>query len=249
MVGWLPIRPRSGDGRDRTGPTPSRKGAGRARVPGQEPTGPADAAAPRAGRTSPACVALHSVGFINIGRAFARTPVASGRRQVSSARPAAAGAGERTADRGGWALHLSTTKPGPPRLFDTSAQGLAIRTRRPRCRTCCGYRWPAGWCSAPPGPGRARSLFCYPVSVDEWPDDPDIVERTRLRSCVRRGGAIDVVLDRSRVNRSQIAFTKARGRDVASSWRSPVPHPPERWYPASGQTASGPAVSHRSRIA
>ena len=29
-------------------------------------------------------------------------------------------------------------------------------------------------------------VFCYPVSVDEWPDDPDIVERT---GCARACGA------------------------------------------------------------
>lgn len=67
---------------------------------------------------------------------------------------------------------------------------------------------------------RTKALFCYPVSADEWPADPDIVERTRLRSCVRRGAAIDVVLDRSRESRSQIVFTKARGRDVVF-WQSP----------------------------
>jgi ERCC4 domain-containing protein len=67
---------------------------------------------------------------------------------------------------------------------------------------------------------RTKALFCYQVSADDWPADPDIVERTRLRSCVRRGAAIDVVLDRSRESRSQIVFTKARGRDVVF-WQSP----------------------------
>jgi hypothetical protein len=41
-----------------------------------------------------------------------------------------------------------------------------------------------------------------------------------LRSCVRRGAAIDLVLDRGRENRSQLVFTKARGRD-AVFWQSP----------------------------
>ena len=67
---------------------------------------------------------------------------------------------------------------------------------------------------------RTKALFCYQVSADEWPADPDIVERTRLRSCVRRGAAIDVVVDRSRESRSQIVFTKARARDVVF-WQSP----------------------------
>ena len=54
---------------------------------------------------------------------------------------------------------------------------------------------------------RTTALYCYPVSSEEWPQDPDIVERADLRSCVRRGAAIDVVLDRGRENRSQIVFT------------------------------------------
>jgi ERCC4-type nuclease len=67
---------------------------------------------------------------------------------------------------------------------------------------------------------RTKALFCYPVPVDEWPEHPEIVEQVGLRSCVRRGAAIDVVLDRGRENRSQIVFTKARGRD-AVFWQSP----------------------------
>jgi hypothetical protein len=61
---------------------------------------------------------------------------------------------------------------------------------------------------------RTRALYCYPVSADEWPAEPDIVELVPLRSCVRRGAAIDLVLDRARENRSQLVFTKARGRDA-----------------------------------
>jgi len=67
---------------------------------------------------------------------------------------------------------------------------------------------------------RTTALYCYPVPVEEWPQDPDIVERVRLRSCVRRGAAIDLVLDRGRENRSQLVFTKASGRD-AVFWQSP----------------------------
>ena len=53
-----------------------------------------------------------------------------------------------------------------------------------------------------------------------WPDDADIVERARLRSCVRRGAAIDVVVDRGGESRSQIVFTRAYGREVIF-WQSP----------------------------
>jgi hypothetical protein len=67
---------------------------------------------------------------------------------------------------------------------------------------------------------RTKALYCYPIPAAEWPADPDIVERVGLRSCVRRGAAIDLVLDRGRENRSQLVFTTARGRD-AVFWQSP----------------------------
>jgi ERCC4 domain len=67
---------------------------------------------------------------------------------------------------------------------------------------------------------RTKALYCYPASVEEWPTDPEIVERVGLRSCMRRGAAIDLILDRGRENRSQLVFTKARGRD-AVFWQSP----------------------------
>src|SRR4029077_3277566 len=56
---------------------------------------------------------------------------------------------------------------------------------------------------------RTKALYCYPASIEEWPADPEIVERVGLRSCVRRGAAIDLILDRGRENRSQLVFTKA----------------------------------------
>jgi hypothetical protein len=46
--------------------------------------------------------------------------------------------------------------------------------------------------------------------------------RLPLRSCQRRGAAIDVIVQRSRENRSQLVFTTARGRD-AVFWQSPRP--------------------------
>jgi hypothetical protein len=67
---------------------------------------------------------------------------------------------------------------------------------------------------------RTNALYCYPVPVTEWPAEPDIVEQVPVRSCTRRGAAIDLVLDRARENRSQLVFTTARGRD-AVFWQSP----------------------------
>nr|NLI51195.1 hypothetical protein [Propionibacterium sp.] len=67
---------------------------------------------------------------------------------------------------------------------------------------------------------RTKALYCHPVARDEWPAEPELVERTPIRSCVRRGAAIDLVLERGRENRSQLVYTTARGRDVVF-WQLP----------------------------
>lgn len=67
---------------------------------------------------------------------------------------------------------------------------------------------------------RTKALYCHPVPTAEWPAEPEVVERVPVRSCARRGAAIDLVLDRGRENRSQIVFTTARGREVVF-WQSP----------------------------
>lgn len=67
---------------------------------------------------------------------------------------------------------------------------------------------------------RTSALYCHPVDSEEWPAQPEIVERVALRGCARRGAAIDVICDRGRERRSQIVFTRARGRDVVF-WQSP----------------------------
>ena len=64
---------------------------------------------------------------------------------------------------------------------------------------------------------RTAKVYCHPAP--EWPAAPEIVERVVVRSCVRRGAAIDLVLDRGRENRSQFVFTKARGRNMIF-WQS-----------------------------
>src|SRR3984957_11279289 len=66
---------------------------------------------------------------------------------------------------------------------------------------------------------RTKALYCYPLPANEWPVEADVVERIPVRSCVRRGAAVDLVLARSRENRSQLIFTTARGRD-AVFWQS-----------------------------
>ncbi|HWH35669.1 MAG TPA: hypothetical protein VNT56_10180, partial [Acidimicrobiales bacterium] len=67
---------------------------------------------------------------------------------------------------------------------------------------------------------RTAALYCHPVPADEWPVEPEVVERVPLRACQRRGAAIDVVADRAREQRSQLVFTTARGREVVF-WQAP----------------------------
>jgi hypothetical protein len=67
---------------------------------------------------------------------------------------------------------------------------------------------------------RTSAVYCYPVPREEWPSEADVIERLGLRSCQRRGAAIDLVVDRGRENRSQLVFTSARGRD-AVFWQAP----------------------------
>ena len=64
---------------------------------------------------------------------------------------------------------------------------------------------------------RTAKVYCHPST--DWPADPEILERVPVRSCVRRGAAIDLVLDRGRENRSQFVFARARGREVIF-WQS-----------------------------
>lgn len=64
---------------------------------------------------------------------------------------------------------------------------------------------------------RTSKVYCH--RADEWPAELEVVERIPVRSCVRRGAAIDLVLDRGREQRSQFVFTQARGREVIF-WQS-----------------------------
>ena len=65
---------------------------------------------------------------------------------------------------------------------------------------------------------RTAKLYCH-AAAEGWPVDAEVVERVGVRSCVRRGAAIDLVLDWGREARSMFVFAKARGRDVIF-WQS-----------------------------
>ncbi|HSK23223.1 MAG TPA: ERCC4 domain-containing protein [Egicoccus sp.] len=65
---------------------------------------------------------------------------------------------------------------------------------------------------------RTSKVFCHPLDV--WPDDPDVVEEVDVRSCERRGRAVDLVLDRGREHRSQFVFVTLRGGREAVFWQT-----------------------------
>ncbi len=65
---------------------------------------------------------------------------------------------------------------------------------------------------------RTAKVYCH--RADEWPADAEVVEEVAVRSCVRRGVAVDLVLDRSRENRSQIVFTTLKGGREGIFWQS-----------------------------
>ena len=67
---------------------------------------------------------------------------------------------------------------------------------------------------------RTSALYCHPVPLSEWPNEPDLVEEIDLTACVRRGAAIDLVADRGREQRSQLVFTTAKGREMVF-WQAP----------------------------
>lgn len=52
---------------------------------------------------------------------------------------------------------------------------------------------------------RTARVFCH--RTDAWPEDAEIIEETPVLGCLRRGVAIDLVLDRPRENRSQFVVT------------------------------------------
>ncbi|MGH2751550.1 MAG: ERCC4 domain-containing protein [Actinomycetota bacterium] len=69
-----------------------------------------------------------------------------------------------------------------------------------------------------PWPTTSR-VFC--AEAGEWPQEAEVIETLPVRSCRRRGVAIDLVLERSRLNRSQFVFTNLKGGRPAIFWQTP----------------------------
>ena len=65
-------------------------------------------------------------------------------------------------------------------------------------------------------PARGRSVgnsrvYCHPFEA-AWPKEAQILEEVPVTLCRRRGPALDLVLDRPRLSRSQFVFTEVKGR-------------------------------------
>ena len=58
---------------------------------------------------------------------------------------------------------------------------------------------------------RATRVFCS-RDVTSWDESADLIDDVPVLLCRRRGAAIDLVLDRPSLSRSQFVFTVARGR-------------------------------------
>jgi hypothetical protein len=79
----------------------------------------------------------------------------------------------------------------PYLLWLPVGQGLVLKAREP---------WP-----------RYSRVFCA-EGVGRWDERADLVDQADVVLCQRRGAAIDLVLDRPRLARSQFVFTNVRGR-------------------------------------
>ena len=90
---------------------------------------------------------------------------------------------------------------------------------------------------------RTAKVYCH--RADHWPQEPEIVERVPIRSCQRRGVAIDLVLDRPRENRSQLVFTRIQGGREGIFWHPRAP--PAKPGPGSASPAVVPPSSRTSR--
>ena len=66
---------------------------------------------------------------------------------------------------------------------------------------------------------RTVKVYCHRAEV--WPDSVEVLQEVPVRSCARRGTAVDLVLDRSQHNRSQFVFTRLKNGREAIFWQTP----------------------------
>lgn len=68
-------------------------------------------------------------------------------------------------------------------------------------------------------PTTAR-VFCQQADEAAWPADAEVVDDLAVSSCRRRGVAVDLVLERGRMRRSQFVFTRLKGGRPAIFWQT-----------------------------
>jgi ERCC4 domain len=101
---------------------------------------------------------------------------------------------------------------------------------------------------------RTAKVYCH--RAERWPDQPQIIEQVPIRSCQRRGVAIDLVLDRPREEplpahlhphprRPRRHLLADRAHHPPSPPRDPRPPPPRRL--AAGQTELNILIDSRER--
>jgi len=90
--------------------------------------------------------------------------------------------------------------------------GLVLKARE---------RWPA-----------TARVYCH-LFGGAWPENAEIVEQTPVRLCRRRGAAIDLVLDRPRLARSQFVFTQVKSREAIFWQTQKTARQPRRQDPTS----------------
>lgn len=68
---------------------------------------------------------------------------------------------------------------------------------------------------------RTAKVYCH--RAESWPDgsELEIIDEVAVRDCAWRGRAIDLVLDRPRLQRSQFVFTRLKGGREGIFWQTP----------------------------
>jgi hypothetical protein len=66
---------------------------------------------------------------------------------------------------------------------------------------------------------RTAKVYCH-RAADSWSEELETVQEVDVKTCARRGIAIDLVLDRGKENRSQFVFTRLKGGREAIFWQT-----------------------------
>src|SRR3954465_12189971 len=115
---------------------------------------------------------------------------------------------------------MTSSASSQPALELAQARGLERRSvvaRTPDPESSLPYllRVPVGrgmvLKAAEPWPVSTR-VYCHPLEEPRDDLELEVLEEVGGRMCAWRGRAVDLVLDRSRHNRSQFVFTTAHGR-------------------------------------